>query len=308
MVFTMLWIYLVFPGELPAFYPAISVEVASLRETVEYLSTLNPPRNYYNLNSLDKSANYIFERMTEIGLTPEYQEYYAGGNRYRNVIGYLGPIDAPVVVIGAHYDVAGDQPGADDNASAVAGLLETVRLLVPFSNRLNVRIVFISWCLEEPPFFGKEEMGSYVHAKSLSDEHLEIIGAISLEMIGYFTEQPKSQKYPLGLMGAFYPDKGNFIAVVGNLGSGSLVKTLKKHMKQASIEVITLTAPGWFGGIDLSDHRNYWKFGYKAAMITDTAHLRNPNYHTKNDTIETLDFVKMAEVIKGVVWSLLNIR
>jgi hypothetical protein len=305
---SMIWVCPVFAGKPDAFYPPLSVNTQSLRDTVEYLSTLDPPRSYNHIESVEKVSEYIFNKMNSSGLKPEYQEISVMGNRYRNIIAHIGPVNAPVIIIGAHYDVAGDQPGADDNASAVSGLLEAARLLFPYRERLKVRISFISWCLEEPPFFGTKEMGSYFHAKSLFYSDRDILGAISLEMIGYYIEEPASQKYPVGLMKAFYPEKGNFIAVVGNLKSGPLVKKLKKHMRHASIDVISVIAPGFFGGISLSDHRNYWKFGYKAAMITDTAFFRNPNYHLKSDTADTLNFDMMGEVIKGVVWALLNME
>ena len=131
---------------------------------------------------------------------------------------------------------------------------------------------------------------------------------ICLEMIGFFTDQKKSQTYPLSLMRLFYPSTGDFIGVVSNYNSSSLAKQLSRHLKATSISVATLKAPSFLKGVDFSDHRNYWKLGYDAVMITDTAFYRNPNYHEHSDTMDTLDFDKMKEVVKGICWSLLNMK
>lgn len=130
----------------------------------------------------------------------------------------------------------------------------------------------------------------------------------SLEMIGFFSNEKKSQEYPVSIMKLFYPTKGDFIAIVGNYRSSRLIRHFFSNMKSSSINIEQLKAPSFLTGVDFSDHLNYWEFGYKAIMITDTSFYRNPNYHMKSDTIETLDFHKMAEVIKGLYWSLINIK
>lgn len=286
--------------------PEIRPDTGRMRDCVKFLTELRPYRNFLNVKSLDSVAGWIAERFSSAGLTVEIQEFTVEGKVYRNVIGSLRKELPTRVVVGAHYDVCGDQEGADDNASAVAGLIETARLVSEMDSLLHHRVDFAAYSLEEPPFFGTHHMGSYVHAQSLLIQNAKVKGMICLEMIGYFTEEENSQDYPIFLLKPFYPSKGNFIAVVGNFGSGSLVRRAKKYLKRTSLPVRTLKAPSWVTGVDFSDHRNFWHFGYDAIMITDTAFYRNKNYHLATDTMEKLDFAKMAEVVKGVCWVLVG--
>jgi Zn-dependent M28 family amino/carboxypeptidase len=289
-------------------YPDMKINEVYLKETIEALTTIRPYRNSENPGSLRKAAAYIQQRFLEYDLKTEEQEFEAEGNRYFNVIATLGPEKAERIVIGAHYDVCDEQSGADDNASGIAGLLEIARLLSVSGRNLKYRYDFVAYALEEPPFFATKQMGSYMHARSLHDAKVRVKGMICLESIGYFSEKEESQHYPLGFMKWFYPRTGNFIAVVGNLKSGPFLREVKKHMRAASIKIESLNSPAWLPGVDFSDHRNYWAFGYPAVMITDTAFYRNPNYHMPTDAPDTLDFEKMEEVIKGVAWFLLNIK
>jgi hypothetical protein len=200
--------------------------------------------------------------------------------------------------VGAHYDVCGDQPGADDNASAVAGLLETARLIALNKPKIDYQIDFVAYCLEEPPFFGTEAMGSFVHAKSLSENKVELLGMICFEMIGYFSEQPNSQQFPSAELAKIYPSTANFIIVVGIEPYDEFNQKVKTLMSEnAEIDVQVISFPSKDGLAGLSDQRNYWHFGYQALMINDTSFIRNPNYHMPSDTIETLNFEKMAEVV-----------
>ena len=165
----------------------------------------------------------------------------------------------------------------------------------------------MAYALEEPPNFGTTTMGSFIHAKSLYDQKIDVDFMIALEMIGYFTDKPHSQNFPLGIMKLGYPTTGNFIAAVGTTGSGSIISKIKKTFNSKTrIPCHSLIAPTWIAGVDFSDHRNYWKFKYKALMITDTAFFRNINYHIIYDMIDTLDFEKMAEVVKGLGYFLLD--
>ena len=237
----------------------------------------------------------------------ERQQYEVNGATYQNIIGSIGPETASRLIVGAHYDVCGEQAGADDNASAVAGLLEIARLIQVQQPELKQRIDFVGYTLEEPPYFGSKHMGSAVHAKSLNDNNIDVKGMICLEMIGYFSEEENSQDYPIGFLKWFYPNKGNFIAVIGKLGQGQVVRQVKKSMKQvADIDVRSINAPRSLVGIDFSDHRNYWKYDYPAVMINNTAFYRNKNYHETSDTIGTLDFDKMTEVVRGAYWAVVN--
>ncbi|MBT8340885.1 MAG: M28 family peptidase [Desulfatitalea sp.] len=289
-------------------YPDYDVSAENMKRTVQYLSDITPPRNHLNTESLENASSFIIQELNKYGISAEQQKFMVSGNIYKNVIASVGPKEGVRTVVGAHYDVCEDQPGADDNASAIAGLLETARIAKMHESALPFRVDFVAYTLEEPPYFGTEKMGSYIHAKYLHENNIKLRGMICLEMIGFFNDQKDSQRYPLSLMRLFYGSRGNFISVVSNYGSSSFLKQVSKHLKATAIEVKTLKAPTFFAGIDFSDHRNYWKFGYDAIMVSDTSFYRNPNYHMTSDTIDTLDFNRMKEVVKGICWFLLNIN
>ena len=287
-------------------YPEVKTDVKDLRATVQFLTEIHPPRNHENIASMEKAAGFIRQKLESYGIKTEEQKFQVSGKTYKNIIGTVGADKKSRIIVGAHYDVCDEQPGADDNASAVAGLIEVARFAKEHETELPYRVDFVTYALEEPPNFGTENMGSYVHAKSLHDNNVDVKAMICLEMIGFFSDKENSQEYPLGIMKLFYPSKGNFIAVVGNFGSSHLVKHMATHMKATTIKVSTLKAPSWVQGVNFSDHRNYWEFGYSAVMISDMAFYRNQNYHKKTDTIDTLDFERMKEVVKGVCWALIN--
>ncbi|MBI4645302.1 MAG: M28 family peptidase [Bacteroidia bacterium] len=286
----------------------ITINKERLFKDINYLTSISPARNYSNIGSLNSAAEYIFKEFRKVTDRVEYQKFYVDSIEYKNIIASFGPDYGVRIIIGAHYDVCGNQPGADDNASGVAGLLEIARLLAENQSALKYRIDIVAYTLEEPPFFSSKHMGSYIHASSLKNAGVKIKEMICLEMLGYFSVQKHSQEYPLNLLRLFYPDKGNFIAIVGKLGQGKLVRKVKHYMKRnIRIKVCTLIAPEWIPGIDFSDHLNYWKMGYKAVMITDTGFYRNTNYHCNTDTIDTLDFDKMAEVVKGIYMTVVTL-
>lgn len=211
--------------------------------------------------------------------------------------------------MGAHYDVAGDQPGADDNASGIAGVLEIARLLHELSPSLKHRVDLVAYTLEEPPFFATDSMGSAIHANSLKEKQVPIHYMISLEMIGYFSQEKNSQQYPTFVLKLFYPTQGDFITLVGKLSFSDwkLIRLFKQKMSQVmEIDVFSINAPQMVTGTDFSDHRNFWNRGIPAVMITDTAFYRNSHYHQASDTMDTLDFERMSEVIRGVYWVLVN--
>ncbi|WMJ73249.1 M28 family peptidase [Cytophagaceae bacterium ABcell3] len=276
----------------------VPVDIERIKNDVYLLTNTPEPRNSFNIQSLNLAADYIKQEFSNISDRVEEQVYQVENNDFRNIICSFGPEEGERVIVGAHYDVCHEQPGADDNASGVAGLLELARILKVRSP--EHRIDLVAYSLEEPPFFKTPHMGSYVHAKYLKDNEIPVKAMISLEMIGYFSEEEDSQDFPFSLMKLLYPTKGNFIAVVGKVGQRSLTKKVKTSMISASaIPVKSINAPKFVQGIDFSDHLNYWIFGYPAIMITNTSFYRNKNYHEKTDTPETLDYEKMAEVIKG---------
>jgi Zn-dependent M28 family amino/carboxypeptidase len=202
-------------------------------------------------------------------------------------------------VIGAHYDSHGGTPGADDNASGIAGLLELAHLLGRSAPGRPVELV--AYTLEEPPHFRSPHMGSVWHARALKAEGRDVELMLSLEMIGYFSDSPGSQAYPLAAMKLAYPDRGNFIALVGQFGDFGLSRSVKAAMSGATdLPVYSLNAPAFVQGVDFSDHRSYWAQGYPALMVTDTAFMRNRNYHRVGDTFDKLDYKRMAMVVQSV--------
>lgn len=271
-----------------------------LIKDVKFLTAIQPARNYQNLESLKKVVEHICSVITENNFDYELQEWEADGNIYQNVICSIAPDKKKRLIVGAHYDVFGELPGADDNASAVAGLLETIRLLNENKPELDYGLDLVFYCLEEPPYFGTEKMGSYIHAESVSTNKDNIIGMICYEMIGYFSDTKGSQKFPHSAMKLLYPSKGNFIMTVGITEFSKFNNKVYKAMKgNCGIDVQKINMPLQFDLAGMSDQRNYWKFGIPAMMINDTSFMRNPHYHKPTDTIDTLDFNKMSEVING---------
>jgi len=277
---------------------------------ISHLKTLTKApqfRNHSNIDQLNLTADYIrtvFKKSTD---SVSVQEYDVDQKTYKNIICSFGTENKKRIIVGAHYDVCGDQEGADDNASGVTGLLELSRLLK--GKKLNYRIDLVAYTLEEPPYFRTEFMGSYIHAKSLKESNAEVFGMISLEMIAYFKDDAKSQSYPLGILSVKYGNKGNYITLVKKFGSGEFVNQFSKNFKATkSILTKTFASPPSLPGIDFSDHLNYWKLGYDAMMITDTSFYRNKNYHQKTDTIETLDIPRMGKVIDGVYSGLISLK
>lgn len=221
------------------------------------------------------------------------------GERYKNVVARFGPESGRLLVIGAHYDSHGATRGADDNASGIAGLLELAHLLGQSGPARPVELVAST--LEEPPHFRSPHMGSVWHARALKAAGREVELMLSLEMIGYFSDSPGSQAYPLAALKLGYPDRGNFIALVGQFGDFGVSRSVKAAMSGASeLPVYSLNAPSMVQGVDFSDHRSYWAQGYPALMVTDTAFMRNPNYHRAGDTFDKLDYKRMAMVVQAV--------
>jgi len=266
-------------------------------DTLRKLTKISPPRNHSNMDSLNIIAEYIYNRFKENGLSVSFQEFEVNGNIYKNVIGVMNPEKEKTIIIGGHYDVCGDQQGADDNASAIAGLVETSKILQ--DKNVNYRLEFVAFCLEEPPYFGTENMGSYIHAQSIKDKN--VIGMLNYEMIGYYSEEENSQSYPLEFslfINKDLPTVGNFISFVANSSSSSFLQKLNIEDTLSNIETFPIVIPEVFEDLTASDHLNYWKINIPAIMITDTAHFRNPNYHSDNDVLETLNLEKMKHTIE----------
>jgi Zn-dependent M28 family amino/carboxypeptidase len=278
--------------------------VENLHQHVGSLSVKIGERHLWKEGSLERTADYIKSALISLGYSVQRQTYSCYGKDVSNLIVEKTGAEKGVVVIGAHYDTVPGTPGADDNSSAVAGLLELARLHRNIPSRKT--LLFVAFANEEPPCFGFSNMGSMVHAKALKEQGIPVEVMISLEMIGYF-RPGQTQNYPLPGMNLFYPRTADFIGVVGNFRSSKYVSLFKKGIrKYSAIDARSLTGPEFFGGINLSDNSSFWRHGYRAVMVTDTSFFRNPNYHQETDTIDTLDFEKMAEVVKGLHFTLLE--
>lgn len=278
-----------------------------LKKHLEALVIKGQYRNYQNLTALDSAARYIYSTFALFADSVFFQGYEVAGKKYYNVVARFNKKERSSVVVGAHYDVCENQDGADDNASGVAGLLELARLLKETPPACCVELV--AYTLEEPPFFRTTQMGSYRHALSLYKEKRRVLGMVSLEMIGYFKEEKNSQQYPIGFLKWFYGSRGNYITLVKKYGSGRFCRRFsRRFIATRSVRTKKFSGLRFLPGVDFSDHLNYWKFGYRALMITDTSFYRNKNYHDTGDTLNTLDIGKMARVINATFYALNSMK
>jgi len=292
---------------LPAAGQNMPADTARLRLHLEFLTSTPQPRNYQHPAILDTVAIYIAQRLRAAGaFEVGEQPYSVRGQTYRNVLGSFGPKDGPRLIIGAHYDVCGNQPGADDNGTGVAALLELARLLGS-QPALPYRIDLVAYTLEEPPFFRTKNMGSYVHAAALKAANVPVRGMVALEMLGYFDDRRGTQHYPIGVLKFIYGSRGNYVTVAQKFGNGRFGRRFARHYRrQAQLPVKRFKAPAWLPGIDFSDHLNYWKFGYPAVLLTDTAFYRNRSYHEATDTLARLDIHRLALAVDVLIATLQN--
>lgn len=282
---------------------AVDVDAAALEKHVHFLSELNPARSFDNADSTFAAEKYISDELKSMGYHVRLQEVPVPEHTYHNIIVRYGPrsTQTPLIVIGAHYDVADHLPGADDNASGVAGVLELARLFQEKQPEPAVPIEFVFYALEEPPYFGSDDMGSVIHADALKAEGVDVRLMISVEMIGYYSDELFSQKFPFPLLYAIYPWRGNFIAAVARPADRSMVQKFKSGFVALSdTPIYSINAPSFIPGIDYSDHRSYWRHEWPAIMITDTSFYRNLSYHRSTDTADRLNYSKMKEVVEGL--------
>ena len=282
--------------------------VENLARHVDRLARSIGPRHVGHPTALTAAATLIERELAQSGYVVQRQRYLAGGVEVANLIAELpGTSRADeIVILGAHYDTVPTTPGADDNASAVAVLLEVARLMRPAEPARTVR--FVAFACEEVPHFYTGEMGSQVYARGCRSRNERVIGMLCLEMVGYYTSAPGSQQIPAGipefLRGAL-PECGNFLAAVGNLPSAELLQTFERGFKEAvEFPLFAIALPAQIPEINLSDNSAFWEQGYPALMLTDTSFLRNPHYHLPSDTPDTLDYASMAQVALGVLGGL----
>ena len=255
--------------------------------------------NVAHPEALERSARYVEAALADLGYAVSRQEFATEGVKVRNLEVSRGS-GKRLVVIGAHYDSALGAVGADDNGSGVAALIELARFLktVQPAEGLEVRLVF--YVNEELPWFGTENMGSYAHAARVAGEGKEVVAMLSLETIGWYSESFDSQRYPFPFS-LFYPSKGNFVGFVANLRSRGLMRRAVATFRGAvAFPSEGVAAPESIPGIGWSDQWAYWKFGWPALMVTDTAPFRYPHYHTLRDTPDKLDYERLARVVKGL--------
>ena len=282
------------------FVPLTSKNLADdLQKHVKKLSVDLVPRDYRSATALNAAGEYTRAELAKSSVETSLQAFNVKGQRYYNVVAVFGPLTAERIVIGAHYDSYEKLPGADDNASGVAGLIALADMLK--NATLKHRVEIVAYTLEEPPYFRTENMGSYFHAHRLAAERASVKLMISLECIGYFTDRPNTQDFPVPGLGLMYPTSGNFIAVVGRYQDRAYARAVKRAMSGATkLPAHSVSAPAFVQGIDFSDQLNYWAEGFPALMVTDTAFFRNKAYHTKDDTFDRLDYQRMADVVRGV--------
>ncbi len=271
-----------------------------LKSHVGMLAGTIGERNLWRSEALQAAAGYIEKAWTEMGYTVAVQEYAIDGKTVRNIEVELTGTMLPkeTVLLGAHYDSVRSSPGANDNASGTAAVLELARLLAGQPLAQSVRCV--AFVNEEPPFFFTDDMGSRRYAHRARHHGERITAMLSLETIGFYADTKGSQRYPLFLHW-LYPETGDFIAFVGHLSSFPLVRqcvaSFRRHTPFPSEGI---AGPGWMRGVLWSDHWSFWKEGYPALMVTDTAFFRNAHYHTKRDTPERIDYERMARVVTGL--------
>ena len=304
-----LWAYhtmIKMPGESHAGpLPEMTVSQETLRDElnahVEMLAGEIGPRNTLHSLNLDKAAAYIESNLRDMGYEIERHTIQVDGTACHNLIVEITGSSHPdeIVIVGAHYDSCYQAPGADDNASAVAGVLALAKRFADTQPGRTLRFAFFT--NEEPPYFQREGMGSLAYAKRCRQRQENITAMICLEMIGCFKDEKGSQKYPIPGLGLFYPTRGNFIGFVGNLASRGLLKqTIGAFRDNAAFPSEGAALPGWISGVGWSDHWSFWKSGYPAVMVTDTAMFRYDHYHQDGDTPEKLDYERMARVVEGL--------
>lgn len=294
---TRLWAY---QAQLKPLTPAEQQIQKGLATHINKLAANIGERNIAHYNSLQAAAGYIETTLRGLGYKVKTYEYSVGDKKVKNIEAQITGIkvSAENVIVGAHYDSAPGTPGANDNGSGTAAVLELARLLK--NSKPNRTIRFVLFANEEPPYFQTPRMGSLVYAQQLRHQHLNVTAMLSLETIAYYSDAKASQHYPVGV-GASYPDVGNFIGFVGDTDSAPLVRRAVELFKRASsFPIQELAAPAAIPGIGFSDQWSFWQNGYRAIMVTDTAPFRYPHYHSPSDTPDKVDLNKTARVVAGV--------
>lgn len=299
------WYMLALPGKsytgrlVPATLDERSLAQRLKRHVVAIASK---PHNVVHYAELERAAAYIEAELTRLGYAPQNQIFDTEGKRVRNIEVVIPATKSGAnssLVIGAHYDSDGDAPGANDNGTGTAALIELARLLKDVTPK-NKSLRLVLFVNEESPYYRTDQMGSLRYARYLKERNEHVAGMISLETIGFFSDAPGSQKYPPPF-GLFFPPTANFISFVAMPGSrGFLHQVVAAFRRNTKFPTVGGTAPDQFEGIGWSDHWSFWHLGYPAVMVTDTALYRYPYYHTPEDTPEKVDYNKLARITFGL--------
>ena len=278
---------------------------ANLARHVDRLANVIGPRHVSQPAHFAAAAAYVERELADAGYTVARETYTASGQEVANLVAEL-PGDTKkheVVIVGAHYDTVPTTPGADDNASAVAMLIEVARRMRGLRTARTVR--FVGFACEEVPHFHTGEMGSQIHARACKARGERICGMLCLEMVGFYATGPGSQQVPPAIPRLFHgvlPKEGDFLAAVGNLRSWRLLRQFRRGFKRATrFPLFSIGLPEVITEIRFSDNSSFWDQGSQALMITDTSFYRNPHYHMASDTPDTLDYERMAQATLGVV-------
>jgi Peptidase family M28 len=308
------WFMIKMPGKNIAKPAALTADEIALRTElqadVQKLAGEIGERNIPHYPALIAATEFVESSFIAAGLQPRRDTYDVGGRACHNIEAQIAGKSSHIVLIGAHYDSVYGAPGANDNATGVAGVLALARRFAHQHPEKTVR--FVAFVNEEPPYFQSSRMGSLVYAKRCKERGDRIEGMISLETIGYFSDSPGSQVYPSPGLGAFYPKTANFIGFVSNFGSRRLLKrSLTAFRAAQKLPSEGGTVPAFIPGVGWSDHWSFWQAGYPAIMVTDTALFRYRDYHLPTDTPDKLDYDRFALVVSGmhrVIDSLANSR
>ena len=288
-----------YQGALPALTAEEHALAAALKTHIETIAAR--AHNVTHYDELEKAARYLEATLASFGYTPGRQEYAVGGKTVRNIDAVIEPqgaADPEVIVVGAHYDSAEDAPGANDNASGTAAVLELARLLKDLQARKRIR--FVLFVNEEPPYFMTRDMGSLRYAEALAARKERVTAMFSLETLGYYSDAPASQQYPFPF-GLLFPDRGDFVAFVGLTNSRPLVHaTMRSFRSHTSFPTVGGVAPVVIPGIGWSDHWAFGQYGFPGVMVTDTAPFRYPHYHEPTDPPDKIDDARLARVVKGM--------
>ncbi len=289
-------------GPLPPLTNAQRELASELKVHVTHLASEVGKRSIYHPKELAAAALYLKTELASYGYEVKDHSFPTKGAGTPNLEATLAAgsdtFASEIIVIGAHYDTTQRSPGADDNASGCAGVLALAKR---FAGKPQARTIrFVLFPNEELPTGGTPEMGSWIYAEKCKAAGDRIVAMLALEMLGYYSDEPNSQKYPPPLS-ALYPSTGNFIAFVSRFDDRALVKRCVGAFREAAAFPSEGAAlPSVIRDIGRSDHASFWRVGYPALMVADTANFRNPNYHKATDTPETLDYERMARVVEGL--------